>query len=679
MKNYLYSVFRIASLFFLILSLSHLASFGQGLGHKMEARLQAALDKIQNDKAKPFVGGMSVAVKVENLAKWQGALGYAARNIDKDNNLLPGGTAFKPGTLSQIYSVTKTFTAPLVLELVKEGVFKLEDPISKYLPFGQINPRLNSKVTIHQLLAHESGYSDYAVEQQLQISVAAQPGRTWTALEAIAFTNQIFAPGTERRYSSTNYIVLGALVEVITKKPVEQHYRDRFFKPLNLESMYLGVREPLGNRGELAAPHDNLSPFNPVFAQTGQPLFPNAYTNIFRFPMTAIVSLAFTGGGIVSNAADLAEWGSALFTGRATSKETLNLMLNSFSPTPDMNGNYLGYGIKQIPRISDKEMFLGHNGDAVGYRSILVHQPERKITLAVLANFAAADPYAIAKAVYQALAPKLESFSPKQGLPGKTINIKGEGLSITTSVLFNGKKADFKIINESTIKAVVPANASSGQITVVTAGGTVLSNRSFTVQQPQITTFIPDHGEVGSSVFLVGNHLTKVKEVYFNGVKAAKVRSYFDFLVMAEVPKGATTGKIKVVLTGGGKATSSSDFRVTQSTPVIIANQKSLISEKQPTSALVTIPSPDQPLVSFPNPFKEKITFNFSLPVSQNIQVKVFNSQGKEVAFIYQGTAQANQKYQLQWKPGSQDLPGLYFMQLQTDNQVKQQKIIFTR
>jgi CubicO group peptidase (beta-lactamase class C family) len=679
MKNNFYALIRQISLFLILGANSNLPTFGQEFGPETEARLQAALDRFMNDPDKPFVGGISAAIKAGNLAQWQGATGYAARNIDEQNSPLPGGTPFTTGTLLQIYSVTKTFTAPLVLELAQEGLFGLDDPISKYLPLSQINPRLNSAVTIRQLLAHESGFSDYAVEPQLQIRVAAQPGRIWTPYEAISFTNQIFPTGTDRRYSSTNYIMLGAMIEAITKKPLEQHYRERFFEPLGLESMYLGVRESPGNRGVLASPHDNISPFNPVFAQTGQPTFPNAYTNISRFPMNAIVSLAFAGGGIVSNAADLAEWGAALFEGRATSKATLDLMLNSFYAIPDVNGNYLGYGIKIIPHINDTENFLGHNGDAIGYRSVLVHQPERKVTIAVLSNFAGANPYAIAKALYQALAPEFESFSPRLALPGKTVTIKGAGLATTTSVRFNGVEAEFKIISENMVKAVVPATATEGRITLVTAGGTVESNDFFTVLHPRITAIFSERGAVGSTVILAGMRLATTQRVYFNGVKATKFWPLFDFLTLAEVPQGATTGKISVLLSGGGKAVSTSDFIITQPALMIAAKQEAPLLERKAMPAELGSLNQEQRIVAFPNPMREKVTLSFSLPQAQPINVKVYDIQGREVSLLYQGEAQAHQNYQLEWKPGKEQASGIYILRLQTPNQVSQQKIIFAR
>jgi D-alanyl-D-alanine carboxypeptidase len=404
MKNYFYCSARLICLLFTLLTSATLYSFAQGFSTETQVRLQKVIDGFQNNPNSPFVGGISAAIKVDGLALWQGATGYAARNVDEQNNLLPGGTPFTTNTLSRIYSVTKTFTAALVLELAKEGAFSLQEPVSKYLPLiNVVNPNIKSSVTIHQLLAHESGYSDYTDEINLQVAVAFNPVHIWTPYEMVSFVHQIAQPGVERRYSSTNYVLLGAIIEAATGKPVEQYYRERFFKPLHFSSIYLAGRESLDNRGTLASPHDNISVFNPIFQLTGQPTFPDAYTNISRFPMDGIVSLAFTAGGMVSNAADLAEWGNALFGGRATSRSTLDTMLNSISNTPDEDGDKLGYGIFVTTRISATDYFVGHNGRAPGYRSVMFYQPDRKMTIVVLTNFYGVDPYAIAKALYESL------------------------------------------------------------------------------------------------------------------------------------------------------------------------------------------------------------------------------------------------------------------------------------
>lgn len=376
--------------------------YAQGLSADARVRLQNVLENFQGNPANPYVGGISAAITIDGLAAWQGATGYAARNVDADNNLQPGGTAFSTAHLSRAYSVTKTFTAALVLELAEEGAISLGSKVSEFLPLASINSRLDEDVTVAQLLAHESGYSDFLTDISFQVAVAFQPTRIWNAYETISFANQQQEPGSVRQYSSTNYIMLGAVVEAATGKPIAEHFRERFFDPLKLNSMYLAGREP-AVPGTLAAPHDNISALNPVFYVTGQPLFPDAFTNISRFPFTAIESVAFTSGGIVSTAADLAAWGNALFTGRATSAATLSRMMQSISATPDEDGDFLGYGIWRSTKISATDEFFGHDGSATGYRSVMFYQPEKKLTIAIMTNYAGAALYDVAKALYEAL------------------------------------------------------------------------------------------------------------------------------------------------------------------------------------------------------------------------------------------------------------------------------------
>lgn len=448
------------------------SAIAQGFSPATLARFQQIIDSFQINPANPYVGGLSVAINIDGLASWNGATGYAARNVDGQNNLLPGGTPFTTTMLSRMYSVTKTFTSALVLELAKKGAFSLEDPVSKFLPLGLINPGLNSAVTIRQLLAHESGYSDYTDELQLQIAVAFQPTHVWTPFEMLSFVHQVNAPGTERRYSSTNYIILGAIIETATGIPVEQHYRERFFGPLHLNSMFLGGREPLWNGATLASPHDNLSPFNPIFQLTGQPTFPDAYTNVSAFPFTGIVSLAFTGGAIVCDAKDMAKWGNALFGGRATSYSTLHTMINSISQVPDDDGDFLGYGIFRTTRISATDVFIGHNGRAPGYRSVMFYQPDKKMTIAILSNYYGANLYDVAKALYESL-PEFTCGNKNRKEDKIEVCFKGHNLCvnrIAAAFLLNRgawlggceKQAEAYPEYKSTIKQMEPATGKAG-------------------------------------------------------------------------------------------------------------------------------------------------------------------------------------------------------------------------
>ncbi len=511
-----------ASLLCILLSLA-MFSNGQGFSSKLQSRFQKIIDSFQNNPANPYVGGMSVAIKVDGLAEWKGATGYASRNVDAQNRLLPSGVPFRVDNLSRMYSVTKTFTAALVLELAKSGLFSLDDAITKYLPLlSAVNPELSTAVTIRQLLAHESGYSDYTSEMQLQIAVAFDPTHVWTPYEMVSFVHQIAAPGTERRYSSTNYILLGAIIEAATGKPVEHYYRDRFFGPLHFNSIYLGGRESIGNRFALADPHDNISPFNPIFQLTGQPTFPNDYTNISRFPLTGVVSLAFTGGGLVSNITDLAEWGNALYSGKATSAATLDAMLQSISPTPDEDGDRLGYGIILSNKISGVYDFIGHDGNAPGYRSIMFYHQKKKLTMAFLTNYHGANLYDVAKVLYAAL-PDYLCGNDKKDEEKITLCFNGNSLCISKSAAegfikkgaylgdcdqVSNPKIQDAVINENTITVFPNPFSSTISLSFKAAEAGPVSLKIYDL-----------NGKVVANVYSGGTEKKVLHQVNFDGSK----------------------------------------------------------------------------------------------------------------------------------------------------------------
>lgn len=402
MRNLLYTISRICliGMLFIAMHPSVLAQGGPGeksFPSDVQTQLQKVLADYVSNPANEYVGGLSAAIKIDDLALWQGAAGYASRGVNEYLQPIDAGVPFTANTPSQIYSVTKTFTAALVLELVNEGVLSLDAPLSTYVDRKELFPQLED-VTIHQLLAHESGYSDFWKEPLLMGTVATYPEMKWKPEEALKLVSQERAPGLPRHYSNTNYIMLGYIVEVVTGTPVEDHFRERFFGPLGLETMYLAVREeaPVGN-APLAAPHDNLS-------RLGLPGVPTWTTNLsYMISFTGVRSLAFTSGGIISTVADLAQWGSDLFGGRATSKETYKAMMKSIDSQPDEDGDYLGYGLWRTTRISETETFIGHDGNAPGYRSVMFYQPERRLTIAILANDNSAKVYDLAAKLFDVL------------------------------------------------------------------------------------------------------------------------------------------------------------------------------------------------------------------------------------------------------------------------------------
>jgi len=146
------------------------------------------------------------------------------------------------------------------------------------------------------------------------------------------------------------------------------------------------------------------------------------------------------------------------------------------------------------------------------------------------------------------------------GKVGANVTILGTSLTGTTGVSFNGTAASFKLGGGTSLTTTVPAGATTGNITVVTPGGTLASNTPFRVT-PQVKSFSPTSGAVGTPVTITGVSVTQATKVTLGGV-ATTFTVNSDTQITATVPTGAVTGKIAVT-TAGGTATSSTNFTVT--------------------------------------------------------------------------------------------------------------------
>jgi uncharacterized repeat protein (TIGR03803 family) len=151
---------------------------------------------------------------------------------------------------------------------------------------------------------------------------------------------------------------------------------------------------------------------------------------------------------------------------------------------------------------------------------------------------------------------------PTSGKVGKSVGILGQGFNSATAVSFNGTSATFNISSDTFLTATVPAGAKTGIVTVAIPSGNLKSEINFRVV-PQVKSFTPTSGSVGTPVTIKGVSLTQTSKVTFGGVKATTVVVNSDTEVTANVPNGAKTGKIAIT-TPGGTATSSAVFTVTQ-------------------------------------------------------------------------------------------------------------------
>ena len=163
--------------------------------------------------------------------------------------------------------------------------------------------------------------------------------------------------------------------------------------------------------------------------------------------------------------------------------------------------------------------------------------------------------------------PVISSFTPANGVAGTEVTITGSSFSGATVVQFNGTSASTFTVNSSTeIRAIVPASATTGKISLTTPGGTAQSATDFVVSAPSITSFTPASGLTGTEVTITGSNFVGVSNVTFNGISASTVTVDSPTQTRAIAPAGVTTGKISIT-TPGGTALSAANFTV--STPSI--------------------------------------------------------------------------------------------------------------
>jgi D-alanyl-D-alanine carboxypeptidase len=279
------------------------------------------------------------------------------------------------------------WTAVVVLQLAEEGKIDLDAPIGTWLPDLV---QFSQSTTPHHLLSHTSGIYDYLEDSRFFVQAYRNPEQTWTPEQLVGMSNQVgaaFRPGTEGawKYSSTNFVVLGMLVEQVTGRTLAEEMRERIFDPLELRHTFFAPQE----QPDSAVAQGYIGGSDRVDVS---------------------MSFVFGTGNLISTAADLRQFAEALFNGRLLKPESLALM----TTTIDTGGAYempeLEYGLGVMrarlnvgpgpdgaARPEQRSAVLGHIGGIAGFRSAVWWLPESGITIALSLNQADLDPNILAR------------------------------------------------------------------------------------------------------------------------------------------------------------------------------------------------------------------------------------------------------------------------------------------
>lgn len=347
-------------------------SFNEELTNQLQSVVDNQLEK-QNLK------GLSVAIRQSEEIIWKGVSGISYGSVKIGANMLFG-----------IASITKTYTAAIILQLEDEKLLSLKDNIKGWLPSF---PNIDGTITIKQLLAHTSGVYDYVSNPEYDLMLLnCKTIKLFKPEELILkfVKKPDFKPGEKFRYNNTDFVLLGMIIEKVTKNSISEEYKNRIFESLKLKHTFFYPYQQLN--GEMAHPWYDIHQSDTLI---------DFYVNIKYLPM--IWSSIWTAGGIYSTAEDLSVWGYNLFNGNILSETALEKMI---TPVKLKHSMGLGIGIDKI-NFNGKTCY-GHAGGYF-YSSDLVYIPDYKMTISVLANSLGGNMRHISAELFKVL----ESFMQK--------------------------------------------------------------------------------------------------------------------------------------------------------------------------------------------------------------------------------------------------------------------------
>ncbi len=349
------------------------------------------IDEIVNlfDEYDMFNGAILVVDQGDLVYK--NGLGFANMEWDIPNT---AATKFK------IASMTKSFTAMLIMQLVAEGKLDLHTPISTYL---KDYPKTNGdQITIHHLLTHSAGFNHGVDDKKYN-----KPEDMVNQFSSVQLQ---FPPGSSFGYSNNGYTLLGYIMEMVTEKSYETLLKERIFEPLKMKNSGFHKHRPLIK--------NMASGYNKGFGE-------------FYDSDASDKTTAYAAGAIYSTVEDLFLWDQAVSNESLLPKMYMDLMLTKHIIDSEEGGHY-GYGWefknKAIGNTKDTIETIGHSGSIDGFRALYTRIPSRNASVILLSNSSRAFHRSMTKAITGILFDKPYDFPLKPLAKFMTETIKQEGI-----------------------------------------------------------------------------------------------------------------------------------------------------------------------------------------------------------------------------------------------------------
>lgn len=291
------------------------------------------------------------------------------------------GVNLDTGSVFQIGSMTKQFTAVAILMLMEQGKLHIDDSISKFIPGYPGGDR----ITIHHLLTHTSGIKDFTRMKSLQ-EIALKEMTPKAMMDFFKDEPVDFKPGEKFEYNNSGYILLGYIIELVSGETYEDFIREHIFKKIGMsQSRYATDRLIIMNRASGYQKNDS------------------GYINktIINY------SLPFASGSLMSTTGDLLKWQNALNQNQLVRPD---LLTKAFTRYRLNNGDEFTYGygwhLKELQGKPSRE----HGGSIFGFKSMGVYIPAEDIYVIGLSNCSCNSPTQLTRDIAAAV---LTAFSGK--------------------------------------------------------------------------------------------------------------------------------------------------------------------------------------------------------------------------------------------------------------------------
>jgi len=268
-------------------------------------------------------------------------------------------------TIFHLFSVTKTFTAALIMQLVEQKRVSLDSTISAYYP--AYKGEAAKKVTIRNLLTYTSGMYHKDLDGR-QMLLEAYSNDIWpldTFINRYLSEKLIDTPGTKFNYNNGDYILLGKIIENVYGKPYEQVLKEKILTPLKM------------NHTGLLHHADIIKNIDEGYSNE------DGSTTALYTPTNFYIDNYYSAGGIYSTPTDLLKFDQAIFNHKILKKETADLMLTSYPKLGDVAFGFWVYP-KKFGKVNT--IFAERQGTGYGHHSNWIHLVDKGLTFILLSN-----------------------------------------------------------------------------------------------------------------------------------------------------------------------------------------------------------------------------------------------------------------------------------------------------